>query len=88
MLSFFIKKMENSSQNCTRMILIFVNHTHTHEHSHVYSHEITMKVITGMGVALCVVAMISFIVWLVVRKWHQHYSVRSNPVQFDMDYMN
>ena len=43
------------------MILKFVNHTHTHNHSHVYSHEVTMKVITGVGVTLCGFVILAFI---------------------------
>ena len=70
------------------MILKFVNHAHTHNHSHVYSHEVTMKVITGVGVALCGFVILAFIFWLVVRYWHHQRSVNNPSVQFGLSYLN
>ena len=68
--------------NCTRFVIEQVNHTH--EHYHQYSHDVTMNVITGIGVAACVVVTVFFLGWVVVRKIKERRERQHGPVQFGL----
>ena len=71
--------------NCTKFISKSVNHTHTH-YMH-YSYDIEMKIITGVGVGFCGVAIVAFVIWIIWRKIGKRRNVHRGPVQFGMGFL-
>ena len=71
-------------ENCTKFVFKAVNQTHTH----FYSHAKDMKIITGIGVGCCVLAVIAFTIWVIWKKIKNRREAQQGPVQFGLGYLN
>ena len=68
--------------NCTKLIFKNVNHTNTHHH--VYSHASGMKIITGVGVGFCGLAIVAFTIWII---WERNKEEMSIEAQSSLDWV-